>query len=191
MKKQKLLFWLMLLVNILFSSERLQPSLKESLIKKSIKEVLGQDAPVHWEKVAISDMKKQDYKKLKIYRYGIPDTLLIGIISLNEKIIAIIPAQSKGKTLYFSFLLYIDLTNDEILDVDIVEYRESHGQEIDLKVFRKQFRGKKRPDDVRFRRTIKSITGATISARSVTLAVHDLMIIYKYIKKRNIINVAK
>jgi Na+-translocating ferredoxin:NAD+ oxidoreductase RnfG subunit len=55
-------------------------------------------------------------------------------------------------------------------DVAVVVYRESHGDEIADKRFRKQFAGKRLADPIALGKDIDAITGATISSRSATFA---------------------
>ncbi|HTR53462.1 MAG TPA: FMN-binding protein [Kofleriaceae bacterium] len=55
-------------------------------------------------------------------------------------------------------------------DVAVMVYRESHGEEIADKRFRKQFAGKRAADPIALGKDIDAISGATISSRSATFA---------------------
>lgn len=56
----------------------------------------------------------------------------------------------------------------KVLQVEILEYRESHGYEIRGAKWREQFKGKSTQDKLRLNGDIYNISGATISCRSVT-----------------------
>jgi Na+-translocating ferredoxin:NAD+ oxidoreductase RnfG subunit len=75
-----------------------------------------------------------------------------------------------GKDQPITFLVAID-TAGLLKDVDILVYREPYGGEVAYEAWRKQFRGKTAADSLVVGRNIRSISGATISANSVTLGV--------------------
>jgi len=56
----------------------------------------------------------------------------------------------------------------KVLQVEILEYRESHGYEIRGEKWREQFKGKTIKDKLRLNGDIYNISGATISCRSIT-----------------------
>ena len=56
----------------------------------------------------------------------------------------------------------------QVLQIEILEYRESHGYEIRGAKWRGQFKGKTTKDKFRLNGDIYNISGATISCRSVT-----------------------
>ncbi|MDX1671303.1 MAG: FMN-binding protein [Balneolaceae bacterium] len=153
-------------------------SLNQVLIRESMQAVLGEHGPVRWKTIPIPDeqraMLDRELKQLK----KVPDTLYVGTVETPGGIRRIIPDEAPSRSETFSFLLYLD-EQSEILDVDVLKYRENYGYEIDYKYFRKQFKGVSRPDRIIFGRTIQNISGATISARSITHAVHDLLTIYQ------------
>ena len=54
-------------------------------------------------------------------------------------------------------------------------YREDYGAEIGSKRWLKQFIGKKNGEDLKYERDIIAISGATISAYSMTIAINNLL----------------
>lgn len=72
-----------------------------------------------------------------------------------------------GKTLPITYMVVLN-TDGTIRNVDIMVYRESQGMEVRYRSFLKQFFGKNSSSAFN---DINSITGATISARSVTKGV--------------------
>lgn len=75
-----------------------------------------------------------------------------------------------GKDQPITFLVATD-TAGILKDVDILVYREPYGGEVAYEAWRRQFRGKTAGDSLVIGRDIRSISGATISANSVTLGV--------------------
>ena len=55
-------------------------------------------------------------------------------------------------------------------DLQVMVYRESHGDEIQDRRFRRQFAGKRTRDPIALGKDIDAISGATISSRSATFA---------------------
>jgi hypothetical protein len=72
-----------------------------------------------------------------------------------------------GKDQPITFLVATD-TAGALKDVDILVYREPYGGEVAYEAWRKQFRGKTASDPLVIGRDVRSISGATISANSVT-----------------------
>ena len=72
---------------------------------------------------------------------------------------------------------YMVILNDEltILKSKVLIYREDYGGEIGSKRWLKQFNGKSTDDALRYGDNIVAISGATISVRSMTNAVNDLL----------------
>ncbi len=87
----------------------------------------------------------------------------------------------KGKSQPISYLTVID-TSGDVVDVNILVYRESHGGEVQNESFRRQFRGKNYRNIIEIGKDIKSISGATISSRSVTGGVNNILRIFEIIK---------
>lgn len=156
-------------------------AISKDLLLESVKEVLGTEQPVTWLQKPISDKIKESLKgKLKI-KAGLPDTLHLGSIQTDEGVRYIIPDIAPSKSEKYSYVLYLN-SYKEVVDVDVLEYRENYGYEIDYDYFRDQFHGKKDPRKVRFQRTIQNISGATISARSLTYSVRDLLALMQKIQ---------
>ena len=66
----------------------------------------------------------------------------------------------------------------EIMGVEIMEYVESYGYEIQDHRWRQQFIGKTRNDPVKLNQDIQNISGATLSAKHVTDGVKRVLAIY-------------
>lgn len=73
----------------------------------------------------------------------------------------------------------------EVRAVEIMEYRETYGDQIRQARWRSQFVGKSAADPIRLDRDIRNISGATLSCRHVTDGVRRLVAIFdQVIRKR-------
>jgi len=149
-------------------------SMEAALLRQSVQAVLGTSDPIMWHGIPVTEaLRTSLHKKLK-RRRPLPDTLFIGTIKTRDGLRYLIPDEAPSRSEKFSFVLYLDEAGG-VVDVDVLKYNENYGAEIDYPLFRKQFLTRKKPKEIIFRRTIQNISGATISARSLTYAVHDLL----------------
>ena len=82
-----------------------------------------------------------------------------------------------GKVELITYALALD-PDGKVRSLDILAYRESHGDAIRLAAWRAQFSGKGPDDPVRVDTDIRNISGATLSCRHVTEGVHRLLLLY-------------
>lgn len=80
----------------------------------------------------------------------------------------------KGKHETIDYAVGIDL-GGRIKQIEILEYRESHGYEIRRDKWRNQFIGKSKDDELRLHKDVDNIGGATISCRNVTSGVKRVL----------------
>jgi Na+-translocating ferredoxin:NAD+ oxidoreductase RnfG subunit len=66
----------------------------------------------------------------------------------------------------------------ELLPVEILDYRESHGGEIRNKAWLAQFAGRSEPGQLQMRVDIKNIAGATLSSEHVTAGVRRILALW-------------
>jgi Na+-translocating ferredoxin:NAD+ oxidoreductase RnfG subunit len=69
----------------------------------------------------------------------------------------------------------------KVLQVEILEFRESHGYEIRGEKWRNQFKGRTTKDKLRLNGDIYNISGATISCRAVTEGVKRVLATYELV----------
>lgn len=79
-----------------------------------------------------------------------------------------------GKSDAITYALALDASG-VVIGVDVLEYRETHGSEIRLPAWRKQFVGKTAHDPIRLDADIRNISGATLSCRHLTDGVRRLV----------------
>jgi Na+-translocating ferredoxin:NAD+ oxidoreductase RnfG subunit len=82
-----------------------------------------------------------------------------------------------GKAEAITYALALD-PHGAVRSLEVLEYRETHGSEIRLPAWRKQFVGKATQDPVRLDADIHNISGATLSCRHVTDGVRRLLALH-------------
>ena len=82
-----------------------------------------------------------------------------------------------GKVERITYSVAIDRSG-AVARLDVLVYRESHGDAIKLPAWRGQFKGKRASDPVRMDADIQNISGSTLSCRHVTEGVHRLLVLY-------------
>lgn len=177
MKKPILLTPLLLL--IIASAAIFSRNWPAGILQKSLNEIFGKSEEIAWQTFPISGETRTNLLTKIKQKAFVPDTLWIGeMTAANEKNFVIIH-EAFGKAENFTFAVYISETGN-IIDVDVLVYREDYGGEIDHPAFRKQFRGKSKSKQLIFGRSIQGITGATISARAITYGVRDVLTMFKF-----------
>lgn len=82
--------------------------------------------------------------------------------------------KAASKTDQFDYLVLFDI--DLIIKkTKVLVYREDYGGEISSKRWLRQFEGKTSSEQLKYEKDIVAISGATISAKSMTVAVNNLL----------------
>ncbi|MER3522704.1 MAG: hypothetical protein C4326_01205 [Ignavibacteria bacterium] len=127
------------------------------------------------------DLRRRDNDSLRLLvkHVSLPDTLVLLCVYDNHDVLGYaVAANVKGKDQPITFCVVVDEAL-RITDMDILTYREPYGGEVRQASWLKQFFGKSPEDPLRAGREIRNITGATISVRSVTQGVKDLLAILR------------
>jgi hypothetical protein len=82
--------------------------------------------------------------------------------------------QVYGKHEFITYALAVT-ADGQVAGVEILDYRETHGDEVRQPRWRAQFVGKKASDAVKLGRDIQNISGATLSCRHLTDGVRRLL----------------
>lgn len=88
-----------------------------------------------------------------------------------------------GKHEFITFAVALDATG-AVRSVEIMDYRESYGDEIRNPKWRAQFTGKRAGAVLKLDQDIKNISGATLSCRHVTDGVKRLLATYSVVLAR-------
>ncbi len=85
-----------------------------------------------------------------------------------------------GKSELITYALALDASG-KVISLEVLDYRESHGGEVRLAGWRKQFVGKTASDPVALDRDVRNISGATLSCRHLTEGVRRLLQLYAHV----------
>lgn len=91
-------------------------------------------------------------------------------------------SSSKGKNDLFDYMVLFD-ESLHIKKVVVLVYRSSYGGEIMAKYWLKQFEDKSNGKEMEFEKDIDSISGATISAPSITTGIKSLSLLMVKLKE--------
>lgn len=143
------------------------PKKTKKLIDKEILSVFGIESFSKEELYFDEDINKSlllEFGKENFYR-----------ISDNENQIGYFYyGNALSKVDNFDYLVIFD--NELIIKkIKILAYREDYGGEIGSKRWLKQFNDLSKEDTLVYGKDIKAISGATISARSMTIAINELL----------------
>lgn len=138
-----------------------------SKVSKEIKTVYAIDT-FSLEEILISDAVNEKLitkiKKDNLFKI-LTDSTLVGYAFIEK---------APSKTDEFDYLVLFD-TDFIITKTKVLIYREDYGSEIGSKRWLRQFIGKGTSDELKYEKDIIAISGATISARSMTIAVNNLL----------------
>jgi len=112
------------------------------------------------------------------------DSIIILVPERNDTILGYVVVDNvKGKDQFITYALVV--TPDLVVrDFEILAYREPYGYEVTYKSWQEQFFGKRPEDRLRPGREIRNISGATISARAVTLGVNRILCTLRILQGR-------
>lgn len=152
----------------------------KDISERNIKSLLGSDVKLEFKKFIMSpDIKRKAEGIARQKFFG--DFVYIWKIYTDGKLShTAILDNVTGKTMPITFMAIFD-TGGKIINCTIVEYREQYGGGVASDRWLNQFKGKNWESDYEIGRGIDSISGATISARSVTAGIHKLSILFKLI----------
>ncbi|AOW19650.1 FMN-binding protein [Urechidicola croceus] len=165
--KIKVLFFL---VCISLATVFMSFELPKNLLKKVDKEIKTVYTLENYtlENVLISDeinatlaTKIEENNLFKIFK----DSTLVGYAFVDK---------APSKTDEFDYLVLFD-TEFIITKSKVLTYHEDYGSEIGSKRWLKQFIGKNKDVELQYGKDIIAISGATISARSMTVAINNLL----------------
>ena len=88
-----------------------------------------------------------------------------------------------GKSMPITFLVLFN-SNGDILSTSVVKYREPYGGGVKIENWNDQFKGKNSKSNYKIGGDIDSISGATISVRSLTKGIRKLTLLYEKIKSK-------
>ncbi len=167
---------------ISFSFEDNDLGLSKSALKKTEKTIsqLWPEREVIWEKVLVSKDARSalsfDIKSNQLFRLK-DNGSLVGYLYFDD-------APCKFDRFDYMVIFSNDLA---ILAVKVLVYREAYGGEIGSKRWLEQFTGKKNGRGMEYGKNIQGISGATISALSISSGIKKLSLNMQELRKSGVI----
>ena len=178
MKKQVLFPILLTIISIGLLSFTLPKRLHKK-VTKEIKKTFEIEN-VLLEKIDVSDNVNQQLVT------KINNNKLFKISSSNEFVGYAYVDKAPSKTDEFDYLILLD-KNLIIAKTKVLIYREDYGGEIGSKRWLKQFIGKNASNTLKYEKDIIAISGATISASSMTIAINTFLQNLSILHKNNVL----
>lgn len=166
MKIRQFLPFLLIIASIGFLSFSIPKNLKKK-INKEIKKTYG------IEDFTLTNIVVPDSVNLQLGE-KVGKENLFSIQSNNQSIGYVFIDKAPSKTDEFDYLILLD-KNLIIAKTKVLIYREDYGGEIGSKRWLKQFIGKSSKDKLKYEKDIMAISGATISANSMTIAINNFL----------------
>lgn len=139
----------------------------EALITKEVKSVFSVETFQKQHISILNDIRKELPQKLTEFNFF--------KVYNNQKLLGYYYyGQAYGKADYFDFIVIFD-NNLIVSKVKVLVYREDHGGEVGSKRWLNQFSGKSKADNLIYQKDIAAISGATISAKSMTNEINKLL----------------
>ena len=138
-----------------------------------IAHTMGSDASTHFDKIELQESTRQSIERIcgqqfsakHIYMWRITRADTLAGFALLDNV--------SGKMMPITFLVIFDHRNT-IISSTVIKYRESHGHEVTNSAWLAQFKGKKAHSPIQIGNDIDAISGATISANSLTKGIRKL-----------------
>lgn len=157
-------------------------SIPKKVHKKIDKQIKAAFEVETFEKIGVTfpeDVQKELIAKLH------PDNFF-KIMSNDKKLGYFYYGHGFGKTDQFDYIVILD-ADLIIAKTKVLVYREDHGSEIGSKRWLRQFTGKKGGDKMRYQHDIAAISGATLSAESMTESINDLLASLAILHQKNLL----
>lgn len=118
--------------------------------------------------------------------FKLEDNTVYKVLKDNGTVAYAYLSKGFGKMNEFDYMIVFN-TDLSILKVKVLVYREEQGGEIGSTRWLKQFYGKSDPKNLKFGHDIQNISGATLSARSLTEDAKKVLRRMKELKQKEII----
>lgn len=172
-----------IVVSLFFGLPLFAQSSVEQKSVGSLRKIFGDTISVIQRSIRLTQQEKDSLQRSTPARW-LNDSIDVMLCRSGDKILGYgFIDNVKGKTQYITYLTAV-LPNGEVLDIDVLVYRESYGGEIAYESFRRQFRRMTAKDKFQPGRDIKNISGATISVRAITAGVRKILLTFNLIRAR-------
>lgn len=144
-------------------------------IDKLVSREFEETGDIRRESIVINESQKSILPEM------VDDKSLFRLKNGDEVVGYLIPASSMGRNETFDYFVLYD-AEFTVKSIEILSYTSNYGMEIRNRKWLKQYSGYS-GGDLKYGKDIQAISGATISAQSLT---RDIMILTKSLKEANI-----
>ncbi len=148
--------------------------------EKSISALLGKNIETVFEKFVIPGDTKKDIERTVRQKFFGETLYRWKVFEKNELIAVAYLDNVYGKTMPITFLVILNVKG-EVLTTEIIKYREQYGGGVAEKSWLNQFQGRSENFSLSSGNDIATISGATISSRSVTAGVKKIILLNKMV----------
>lgn len=144
---------------------------------------LGNDVEIISSKFNIPSNIKSKVEKVVRQHFYSDAVYVFNILKADSVLYIGILDNVYGKSMPITFLVLFN-TDGNILSTNVVKYREAYGSGVKIKSWNNQFKDKNSKSNYKIGEDIDSISGATISVRSLTKGIRKLTLLYEKIKSK-------
>jgi Na+-translocating ferredoxin:NAD+ oxidoreductase RnfG subunit len=136
-------------------------------------------------RILLSEKQKNAIKSLSGKKQRWDEQRVWQALDTNQNVIGwFVVDNVVGKHEFITYGLGISASG-EVTGIEIMSYRETHGDEVREASWRQQFEGKTIDDPFKLNNDIPNISGATLSARNVTDGVKRLLALHQVVLKHD------
>jgi len=122
----------------------------------------------------VQNIVKQKFYRDKLYYWNISEGDSTIAYAFLDNVI--------GKSMPITFMVILNI-NGDIIDANVIKYREAYGGEIGHNIWLRQFVNRNNKSDYKVGQDIDGITGATISVNSLSKGIYKIAVLFPLIKK--------
>jgi len=149
----------------------------------SVQRMFGKETKTVLVAIPLSSQDKEAVFTLSNQRWSGDTLVVLASFKGNASAGYAVVDNVKGKDQLITYIVVVD-SSLGVKDLEILSYREAYGGEVRNKSWQKQFIGRRSGEKLRPGREIKNISGATISARSVTFGVNKVLSMLAAVRDR-------
>lgn len=147
-----------------------------------IRDEFKSDITIEMKKYEMDEKLSSEIEKKAKQKFFSSHIYIFKIFSKKTLIATALLDNVYGKSQPITFLVIFNM-DGSIISTNIVKYREAYGGAVSQDNWNEQFKGKNSESSFNVGEEVSSISGATISVKSVTLGIKKLALLFNRIKK--------
>jgi len=126
-------------------------------------------------KKKVENQVKQKFYRDKLYYWTITEEDSTMVYAFLDNVI--------GKSMPITFLVILNI-NGDIINANVIKYREAYGGEVDNRRWLQQFVNRDNNSSYQIGGDINGISGATISAKSMSKGIQKISVLFPLIRSQ-------